>query len=263
MGRTRIRLEWSAVGTAAAVGTLTIDRPQARNAIDRETIAEMREALQEVRERSDARCLLVTGGGDKVFVSGADVNTLLARSMNDVLEAGNNRLFREIEELSVPTIAAVNGFALGGGLELALACDLRIASSTAKMGLPETGLGILPGAGGTTRLPRLVGLGVAKDLVLTGRIVDAEEALRLGLVNRVVAPADLMAAAMETATVIAKRAPVAVRLAKMSLNAGASAPLGVGLDFEIVAQTVLNATSDKKEGMTAFLEKRPASYKGE
>jgi enoyl-CoA hydratase len=253
----RIRLE-----TGGPVATLTIDRPEARNAIDAETIAEIREALVRIRGDDSTRVLIVTGAGDKVFVSGADVRTLLARTARDVLEAGNNRLFREIEELPIPTIAAVNGFALGGGMELALACDLRIASTNAKMGLPETGLGILPGAGGTQRLPRIVGLGIAKEMVLTGRILDADEALRVGLVNRVVAPDALVSAAQEWAFKIAERAPVAVRLAKMSLNASSSAPLPAGLDFEILAQTVLNATNDMKEGMTAFLEKRPAKYRG-
>ncbi len=258
MERSRIRLE-----TKGGVAVLTIDRPEARNAIDRETIAEIRGALATLRGDAALRTLIVTGAGDKVFVSGADVRTLMARSTKDVLDAGNNRLFREIEELPFPVIAAVNGFALGGGLELALACDIRIASSTAQMGLPETGLGILPGAGGTTRLPRIVGLGIAKEMVLTGRILDAEEALRVGLVNRVAAPADLMTAARDVAAAIAKRAPVAVRLAKMALHVSSNAPAGAGMDFEIVAQSVLNATADMKEGMSAFLEKRPADYRGE
>ncbi len=256
---TRIRV--TDEGTPGVV-LLTIDRPEARNAIDRETITEIQNALAKIRADDSARVLIVTGAGDKVFVSGADVRTLLARTTRDVLEAGNNRLFREIEELPIPTIAAVNGFALGGGLELALACDLRVASTNARLGLPETGLGILPGAGGTQRLPRIVGLGVAKEMVLTGRILDADEALHVGLVNRVVSPGDLLAAAREIAAEIAKRAPVAVRLAKMSLNASSSAPLPVGLDLEIVAQTVLNSTADMKEGMTAFLEKRAAKYRG-
>jgi enoyl-CoA hydratase len=247
---------------APGVVRLTIDRPEARNAIDRETIAEIRGALAQIAADEAARVLIVTGAGEKVFVSGADVRTLLARTTKDVLEAGNNRLFREIEDLAIPTIAAVNGFALGGGLELALACDLRIASTNAKLGLPETGLGILPGAGGTQRLPRIVGLGVAKEMVLTGRILDSDEALRVGLVNKVVPPGELLAAAKEIAVEIAKRAPLAVRLAKMSLNASSAAPLPVGLDFEIVAQTVLNSTADMKEGMTAFLEKRAAKYRG-
>jgi enoyl-CoA hydratase len=255
---TRIRLEMD-----DAIATVTIDRPDARNAIDRETVREIREALNQVRENDACRVLIVTGAGDKVFVSGADVRTLLARTTRDVLAAGNNLLFREIEELPIPTIAAVNGFALGGGLELALACDIRIASENAKMGLPETGLGILPGAGGTQRLPRIVGMGIAKEMILAGTILDAEAALGVGLVNRVVAPGELMNAAREMAQAIAKRAPVATRLAKMSLNAAANAPAQVGMDLEIVAQAVLNSTADMKEGMNAFLEKRPPGFQGE
>ncbi|HET9886374.1 MAG TPA: enoyl-CoA hydratase-related protein, partial [bacterium] len=255
---TRIRLD-----IADAIATITIDRPDARNAIDRETIREIREALERTRGDEACRVLIVTGAGDKVFVSGADVRTLLARTTKDVLAAGNNLLFREIEELPIPTIAAVNGFALGGGLELALACDIRVASENAKMGLPETGLGILPGAGGTQRLPRIVGMGIAKEMILAGTILDAQAALRVGLVNRVVPAAELMNAAREVAQAIAKRAPVATRLAKMSLHAAANGPAQIGMDFEIVAQAVLNSTADMKEGMNAFLEKRPAGFQGE
>jgi enoyl-CoA hydratase len=174
----RIRLEID-----AAIAVLTVDRPSARNALDRETVGEMNAALDELGDR--ARVLIVTGAGDQVFVAGADVRTLLARSSGDVLAAANNRLFARIEALPFPTIAAINGFALGGGLELALACDIRIASANAKLGLPETGLGILPGAGGTQRLPRIVGVGHAKEMILAGTIHDAEAAARIGLVNLV------------------------------------------------------------------------------
>jgi enoyl-CoA hydratase len=163
----------------------------------------------------------------------------------------------------IPTIAAINGFALGGGLEFALACDLRIAADHAKMGLPETGLGIIPGAGGTMRLPRIVGLGIAKEMVLTGVIHDAGTALRIGLVNRVVPGAELMDAAHGLADAMKKRAPVALRLGKMAVNASLSVPADYGAQFEIVAQTVLNSTSDIKEGMTAFLEKRKPEFRGE
>ena len=255
---TRIRFD-----IEGGIATVTINRPDARNAIDRETVREIRAALEQIRDDETCRVLIITGAGDKVFVSGADVRTLLARTTRDVLEAGNNLLFREIEELPIPTIAAVNGFALGGGLELALACDIRIASETAKVGLPETGLGILPGAGGTQRLPRIVGMGIAKEMILAGTILDAAAALRVGLVNRVVPAADLMSTASELATSIAKRAPVAIRLAKMSVNAAANAPAQIGMDFEIVAQAVLNSTADMKEGMNAFLEKRRAEFQGE
>jgi len=254
------RIRWEVDG---AIATLTVDRPEARNALDAETVAEIHDALDRLEAESAARVLIVTGAGDKAFVAGADVRTLLARTNLDVLAAGNNRLFTRLEQVSIPTIAAVNGFALGGGLEFALACDLRVASEGARLGLPETGLGIIPGAGGTTRLPRIVGLGVAKEMVLAGTIHDAEAALRIGLVNRVV-PADrLMAATRELAERIARRAPLALRLGKMAVNASLSVPADYASQFEVVAQTVLNSSDDIREGMTAFLEKRTAEFKGE
>jgi enoyl-CoA hydratase len=245
------------------VATATVDRPAARNALDAETVQEFHRALDVIGADPSVRVLVVTGAGDQVFVAGADVRTLLARSTGDVLAAANNRLFARVEALPFPTIAAINGWALGGGLELALACDLRIASANAKLGLPETGLGILPGAGGTQRLPRIVGLGAAKEMILAGTIHDAESALRIGLVSRVVPPAELPAAVRELSGKIAKRAPVALRLAKLALNASSNVPADWGQQLEIVAQTVLNSTADVKEGMTAFLEKRPAEFRGE
>lgn len=254
----RIRLE-----TADGVAVLTVDRPEARNALDAETVSEIHAALDRIERDEAVRVLIVTGGGEKVFVAGADVRTLLARSNRDVLAAGNNRLFARLEAVAIPTIAAINGFALGGGLEFALACDLRVAAEHAKMGLPETGLGIIPGAGGTTRLPRIVGLGIAKEMVLTGVIHDAETALRIGLVNRVVPAAELMSAARSLADAMKKRAPMALRLGKMAVNASLSVPADFGAQFEIVAQTVLNSTADIKEGMTAFLEKRKPEFRGE
>ena len=190
------------------------------------------------------------------------MKTLLARSTLDVLAAGNNRLFFRLENLPVPTIAAINGFALGGGLELALACDLRIASDNAKLGLPETGLGIIPGAGGTQRLPRIVGMGIAKEMILAGSILDATRAAEVGLVNEVVPGAELMDRAMSMATRIQNRAPIALRLAKMALNTSANTGADAGMQFEIVAQSVLNSTQDMKEGMNAFLEKRNPEYQG-
>jgi enoyl-CoA hydratase len=253
----RIRLGFDA-GTAL----LTIDRPEVRNALDGETVAEIHDALDEIEKDDSTRVLIVTGAGEKVFVSGADVNTLLARTTRDVLAGANNRLFLRLESLPIPTIAAINGFALGGGLELALACDIRIAADTAKLGLPETGLGIIPGAGGTHRLPRIVGLGIAKEMALLGTILGAESALRAGLVNRVVPHAELLATAKDYADRIKKRAPMALRLAKLALNASGNVPSDWGAQFEILAQSVLNSTSDIKEGMTAFLEKRAAAYKG-
>ncbi|MBZ0269530.1 enoyl-CoA hydratase/isomerase family protein [bacterium] len=254
----RVRLE-----VAEGVAVLTVDRPEARNALDAETVSEIHAALDRIEGDAGVRILIVTGGGRKVFVAGADVRTLLARTNRDVLAAGNNRLFARLEAVPIPTIAAINGFALGGGLEFALACDLRIAADHAKMGLPETGLGIIPGAGGTMRLPRIVGLGIAKEMVLTGVIHDAETALRIGLVNRVVPAAELMDAAHGLADAMKKRAPMALRLGKMAVNASLSVPADYGAQFEIVAQTVLNSTSDIKEGMTAFLEKRKPEFRGE
>ncbi len=253
-----IRLE-----TKDGVARLVVDRPEVRNALDADTVREIHGALDQIEADESVRVLIVTGGGEKVFVAGADVRTLLARSTRDVLLAGNNRLFTRVENVAVPTIAAINGFALGGGLEFALACDIRIASDNAKLGLPETGLGIIPGAGGTQRLPRIVGTGVAKEMILAGTILDANDALRVGLVNRVVPLAELGAAAGEMADQVKKRAPVALRLAKMAVNAAGNAPASVGMEFEIAAQSVLNSTADMKEGMTAFLEKRKPEYKGE
>lgn len=249
------------VETDAAITTVTVDRPDARNALDADTVREFHAALDALD--SSVRVLIVTGAGDQVFVAGADVRTLLARTSRDVLAAANNRLFARIEALPFPTLAAINGFALGGGLELALACDIRVASTNAKLGLPETGLGILPGAGGTQRLPRIVGLGHAKEMILAGTIHDAETAARIGLVNRVVAPEELMPSVRALAGKIAKRAPVALRLAKLAVNASSNASADWGMQLEVVAQTVLNATSDMREGMSAFLEKRPAEFRGE
>jgi enoyl-CoA hydratase len=254
----RIRLDMT-----QHVAVLTVDRPEVRNALDAATVAEIHGALDQIESRDDVRVLIVTGAGEKVFVAGADVRTLLARTSRDVLAAGNNRLFARLENVPFPTIAAINGFALGGGLEFALACDIRIASDNAKLGLPETSLGIIPGAGGTQRLPRIVGMGVAKDMILAGTILDANEAKRVGLVTKVVPIGQLMDAARAHAEQIAKRAPVALRLAQMPLHAGAHAGVDVGTQFEIVAQTVLKSTADMKEGMTAFLEKRTSQYRGE
>lgn len=254
----RIRLE-----TEGAAALLTIDRPEVRNALDTGTVHEIHGALDQIDADRSLRVLIVTGAGEKVFVAGADVNTLLARSARETLDGANNRLFSRLENVRIPTIAAVNGFALGGGLELALACDLRIASETAKMGLPETGLGIIPGAGGTHRLPRLVGAGVAKEMILLGTILDAQEALRVGLVNRVVPGDRLLDTARDWADRIRKRAPMATELAKMSVNAAGNVPVEFGMLFDRVAQTVLNSTSDKKEGMTAFLDKRKPEFRGE
>jgi len=245
------------------IATLTIDRPDVRNAVDEATAQEIDQALTLAEQAREVSVVVITGGGDKVFVSGADVKDLHFRKSRQVLEACLNHLFARIDSLPKPTIACINGHALGGGMEMALACDFRIAVSGAKLGFPEVGLGILPGAGGTQRLPRLVGLGRAKELILTGDLVEAEQAAAMGLVNRVVPREDLARSTKELATKLASRAPVAVRLAKAALNLSARVPLDAGLAYEILAQTVLFETRDKREGTSAFLEKRKPQFKGE
>lgn len=244
------------------VATLTIDRPAVRNALDRATADEMSAALAELRMDDALRVLVITGGGDKVFVSGADIKDLKSRTFRQGLEGCNNALFAAIEAFERPVVAALNGHALGGGLELALACDIRVAVDDARFGFPEVGLGIMPGAGGTQRLPRLVGMGKAKELILTGDLIDALEAHRIGLVNRVVPRAEFAAAVTALVDKLTSRGPMALRLAKLSLNAAARVPLDAGLQLEILAQSVLFETSDKDEGLAAFLEKRPPKFEG-
>ncbi len=245
------------------IGLLQFNRPEAQNALNKATVDEVYRALDDFRANAAVGVVILTGAGDKAFVGGADIKDLLARGRKEGLEGINARLFTAIEQFEKPTIAAVNGLALGGGCEIAMACDLRVASEAAKFGLPETGLGIIPGAGGTQRLPRLVGLGKAKELVLTGDIITAVEALRIGLVNQVVPAEQLMPAARAMAGKILSRGPLAVRLAKQALNLSARASLDVGLQFEVMSQAVLFESADKKEGMTAFLEKRKPQFRGE
>jgi len=246
----------------ARVATLTVNRPQARNALDTDTVEELHRALDEVRQ-AGATVLIVTGAGDKAFVSGADINAIRARSRADALASINSRLMSAVENHEAVTIAAVNGYALGGGCELALACDLRVASETAVFGLPEPTLGIIPGAGGTQRLPRIVGLGRAKEMILTGARWDAQQALAAGLVSEVVPAAELLAAARRLAERVLALGPLAVRLAKMALNASSQMPLAAGLVYESTAQAITFDSKDKMEGTTAFLEKRAPRFRGE
>jgi len=244
------------------VSTLTVSRPQVRNALDTATVQEIHRALDEVRaERSTV--LVITGAGDKAFVSGADVSAIRERGRDDALAGINSRLMAAVESHEAVTIAAVNGFALGGGCELALACDLRIAAENAVFGLPEPTLGIIPGAGGTQRLPRVVGLGRAKEMILTNARWDARRALEVGLVSEVVPLADLPRAARAWAERVLALGPLAVRLAKASLNASAQMPLAAGLQYESAVQAVTFQSADKQEGTTAFLEKRKPVFKGE
>jgi len=241
---------------------LTVNRPDVRNALDTETVQEFHRALDEVRQ-ARSTVLIVTGAGDKAFVSGADINAIRQRTRDDALASINSRLMSAIEGHDAVSIAAVNGYALGGGCEVALACDLRIAAANAVFGLPEPTLGIIPGAGGTQRLPRIVGLGRAKEMILTGARWDAARALEAGLVSRVVPLPELMAAARALAEQVLALGPLAVKLAKAALNASSQMPLSAGLAFESTAQAITFESDDKMEGTTAFLEKRKPVFRGE
>ena len=250
------------VDVSESIATLTFDRPSVKNALDRVTVDECHRALDELTTDANAGVLILTGAGESSFVSGADINDIRARTLDDGLAAINSSLFAKIEKFPKPVIAAINGFALGGGCELALACDIRIAADTAKFGQPEVGLGIIPGAGATQRLPRTVGLGWAKHLVLTGEIIDAKQAVEIGLVTAVVPASQLQIRARELAKKILKQGPLAARLAKLSLNASSRVDLDSGLLIETLAQAICYDSDDKIEGTTAFLEKRKPKFTG-
>ncbi len=244
------------------LGTITINRPEVRNALSKTVLREIRHALEDFAAREDVGAVVFTGAGDKAFIAGADINQLVDYTFLDGLTADMQRLYDYIEDYEKPTIAAINGFALGGGNELAMSCDIRIAAETARFGLPETNLGVLPGAGGTQRLTRLVGKGRAVELILTGRIFQAAEALRIGLVTDVVPVAALMDAAQATAEAILAKGPLAVRLGKLVIKNGAETDQRTGLLLERLAQALLYSTEDKREGAEAFINKRPAQFAG-
>jgi enoyl-CoA hydratase len=250
------------VDVSESIATLTVDRPAVKNALDLETVQQFHRALDELEANTDVGVLIITGAGEASFVSGADINDIRARTRDDGLAAINSSLFARIDTFPKPVIAAVNGFALGGGCELALACDIRVAADTAKFGQPELGLGIIPGAGATQRLPRIVGLGWAKHLVLSGEIIDARQALEIGLVTAVMPASQLQVRARELAKKILRQGPLAARLAKLSLNASARVDLDSGLLIETLAQALCYASEDKLEGTTAFLEKRKPKFTG-
>ena len=255
--------EFLTLEVADRIATLTINRPDKLNALSDKTLAELGHAIDEIRMREDVGAAIITGSG-RAFVAGADIRELSGQSpvIAKARARGGQDVFRRIETCSKPVIAAVNGFALGGGCELAMACHIRIASDQAKFGQPEVKLGLCPGYGGTQRLPRLVGKGRALQLLLTGETIDAAEALRIGLVNRVVHAAELMTAARELARQILVNAPLAIALCIEAADRGLEMSLDEGLLLEANHFGLLAASEDRREGTAAFLEKRPATFKG-
>lgn len=244
--------------------TVTINREKAMNALNRETIEEFQQLLHENWNNNEIGCVIVTGAG-KSFVAGADIKELadLNARGGTLNSARGQWLMKSLQNFPKPIIAAVNGFALGGGCELAMACDIRLASTKAKLGQPEVNLGIIPGYGGTQRLPRLVGRGKALELILTGEMIGAEEALRIGLVDEVYEPGELMEKAIAMAKVIASKGPLAIMHAKECVHRGMDVGLSSGCDLEKANFGSVCGTNDKNEGMQAFIEKRKPEFTGE
>lgn len=240
------------------VAIATIDRPKALNALNSEVLNDLNTLVDTVNADPEIRVLILTGSGEKAFVAGADIGEMssLSKAEGEAFGKKGNDVFRRIETLPIPVIAAVNGYALGGGCELSMACDIRIASDTAVFGQPETGLGITPGFGGTQRLARLIGPGMAKQLIYSARNIKADEALRIGLVNAVYPAEELMAAAEKLAETIARNAPIAVRACKQAINEGLEQPMDEAIVLEEKLFGSCFETEDQKEGMGAFLEKR-------
>jgi enoyl-CoA hydratase len=246
-----------------AVAVLTIDRPEKRNALSAQVRAELIAVLDELRDDDSVRVLVITGAGEKAFVAGADIGEFAQRTPLEQRAAmTGRRVFDEVAAYPKPVLAMINGLALGGGCELALACDVRLAADTAKLGQPEINLGIIPGGGGTQRLPRVVGTGQAMRLVLSGEIIGAAEALRIGLVDVVHPAAELRERTLEFARGIAGKSPVALRMAKSAVRAAAEMPLAAGLQYETEAFITCFGSDDKREGVAAFLEKRTAEFTG-
>jgi enoyl-CoA hydratase len=247
-----------------AIAYVTVNRPKVLNALNMATMEDLRAAFTDIKNDKTIRAVIMTGSGEKAFIAGADIGEL---AKNDAVTAKEythrgQSVLDLIENLGKPVIACINGFALGGGCEIALACTMRLASESAKLGQPEVKLGIIPGYGGTQRLPRLVGKGVAMQLVLSGEIISAQEALRIGLVNEVVAAAELIPRAEAIAQKIIANAPLAVQYAMEAVNHGMDMTLAEGLYLEATLFGLICATEDKQEGTTAFLEKRPAQFRG-
>ncbi|MCW1927384.1 enoyl-CoA hydratase/isomerase family protein [Bhargavaea beijingensis] len=246
------------------VGLIEVRRPESLNALNLECIKEMKDALDRFRIDQSVEVVVFKGAGDKAFVAGADIEELRKLNAIEILcKDGMHDFFNEIDRFEKPTIAMIQGFALGGGCELALACDFRIASSEAKIGLPELNLGIVPGAGGTQRLLLQIGLGNALYYTMTGKMIDAERALKIGLVSEVTNPENLEKEVFSIADRMRAKGPLALKLAKLAIKAPSQANTYSGLVIEKLAQSVLFATNDKEEGMAAFLEKRKPEFKSE
>jgi enoyl-CoA hydratase len=248
----------------SGLATITFNRPKAMNALNSALIDELSLALEHIAENEDIRVLILTGAGDKAFVAGADINELATFNALEakLFSRKGHETIQKLQRLSIPVIAAVNGFALGGGSEIALACDFIYASKNAKFGLPETTLGIIPGFGGTQRLPRLIGKNLAKELIFTGKMIGAEEAAQMGIVNQVHEAGSLMAAVQTTAKILATRGKASLRAAKEAINRGMDVDLQTGCDIEIDAFSLCMSSPDAKEGTRAFLEKRKAVFTG-
>jgi enoyl-CoA hydratase len=246
------------------IGFITFNRPKVLNALNRKTMEELKDILDAAREDDEVRVLILTGAGEKSFVAGADIAELAVQTPVSGKEtaAFGQGVLRLLETLGKPSIAAINGFALGGGCEVALACSMRLASKTAKLGQPEVKLGILTGYGGSQRLTRLCGKGVANELCLTGEMISADEALRIGLVNHVYEPAELLPAAEALAKKIVANAPLSVKFTMEAIERGTEMPLEEGQYLETTLFGLCAATEDMREGTRAFLEKRPAQFRG-
>ncbi len=247
-----------------AIAYITVNRPKVLNALNMATMEELRAAFTAAKTDAAVRVVILTGAGEKAFIAGADINELAKQTPIEAKEYTHRgqSVLDLIENLGKPVIAAINGFALGGGCEVSMACTMRIASENAKLGQPEVKLGLIPGYGGTQRLPRLVGKGLAQQLVLTAEMITAQEAQRIGLVNEVVAAAELMARAEAIAQKIVANAPLAVQYAMEAVNRGMEMPLSEALYLEATLFAVVCASEDKNEGTKAFLEKRAAQFKG-
>ena len=247
-----------------ATAIVTINRPKVLNALNTQTLDELRRAMHDLKQDEGVRVVILTGAGEKSFVAGADIKELAVQTPTSGREhaLAGQHVLNLIETLGKPVIAAINGYALGGGCELAMACTLRLAADSAKLGQPEIGLGLIPGYAGTQRLPRLVGVGKAMEMILTGTPITADEAQRIGLVNRVVPAAELMTAARALAAQLARSAPIAMRYIINAVKQGVEMPFADACQYEATLFGLVASTEDMKEGTTAFLEKRKATFRG-